>query len=441
MFTGLYSLQHTLYDMEFVLPAALPTLAERLSQAGYHTVSFSNNHMIGRLNNGLGRGFKTLTNYGQTRKVVQTAGSRSATPRDRILQALVQSPTIKNILLLPQIKPLAMAFLWDIRDRKGNTARSLNDAMRFMIDRPGLSPGQPLFTFINLMGVHAPYYPPDWAVKQFAPQLSNGNTRKLLKNFNTELSEMPRLLAGQLGSEWKATLDGLYNAEIATQDALLGKFFDQLRSAGVLDNTLFIIVSDHGECLGEKQLLSHSFGAYRELIHVPLLVRDPLGDLPRGTIQDTCVSTRRVFHTALASAGIATPEEEALTLARVGAQDAKTLPVFAESLPAQEAQHKIERKCPGLLKARGYDQIHLAVYIAGHKLIMTGDSCVGLYDIYDDPTESQDLQQMMPDKVEALRQSLRDFEQQSGSVTPEVGAKIDDVALLERLRALGYIDS
>ena len=71
---------------------------------------------------------------------------------------------------------------------------------------------------------------------------------------------------------------------------------------------------------------------------------------------------------------------------------------------------------------------------------MGGDSCVGLYDIYDDPPESQDLQQIMPDKVEALRQYLGDFARQSRQVTPEVGAKIDDVVMLERLRALGYID-
>ncbi len=441
MFTGLYSSQHALFDLEVALSSTLPTLAERLGQAGYFTASFSNNHLIGnRLKNGLGRGFRILTNYGRTKNVVQVDGSSFTALRDRILRALSESDWTRKILTSPKIKPLAMALLWDPRDAKGNTAQSLIDAGQFMIDRPGLSRDQPLFTFINLMGVHTPYNPPDWAIERFVPQFSNANVKKLLENFNAELHELPRLMVEQLSPDWKGILDGLYDAEVFTQDALLGEFFDRLQNAGVLDNTLFIVVSDHGEHLSEKQLLTHSFGAYQELLRVPLLIRDPGGNLPHGATWDTCISTRRIFHTALTSAGIATPEEEALTLSRSGVRDSGKAPIFAESLPAQEAQHKIERKCPGLLQARGYDQVHLAVYSAGYKLIMTGDRCVGLYDMYDDPTESQDLQHIMPDKVESLSQHIRDFVQQSDPATPEVGGKIDDVVLLERLRALGYID-
>ena len=441
MFTGVHSLQHVLWDVESVLSPTTPTMAERLSQADYFTVGFSNNHLIGsRLNNGLNRGFKVFINYGRSRKVSRTDAPESSTLQARVLRAVVHSAALKKFLLLPQVRPLAKALFWNDKDIKGNTAQSLSDAAQFMIDRPDLSPNQPLFTFINLMGVHTPYDPPGWAVERFAPQFSNGNVEKRLKNFDAELRGTSSLLSAQSSSDWLAILNGLYDAQVAAQDVLLGDFFDRIRDAGVLDNTLFIVVSDHGEHLGEKQLLGHSFGAYRELLHVPLLIRDPLGNLPHGTTWDTCVSTRRVFHTALTAAGIATSEEEALNLARSGAKDIDQPFVFAESQLPREARAKTERDYPGLLKVRGYDETHLTVYGTGYKLIMAGESCIGLYDICDDPTESRDLQQTMPDEVEALCPHIQDFVRQSGDVIPGMEAEIDDVVMLERLRALGYID-
>ncbi len=441
MFTGVYSSQHVLWDVESALSPTIPTVAERLGPAGYFTVGFSNNHLIGsRLNNGLNRGFKLFINYGRSRKVSRTDTPESSSLQARILRMIVHSAMLKKILLLPQIRPLAKALFWNEKDIKGNTAQSLSDAAQFMIDRPGLLPNQPLFTFINLMGVHTPYDPPAWAIERFVPQFSNGSIKKQLKNFDAELRGVSSLLPGQRSSEWMSILNGLYDAQVVAQDVLLGNFFDRIRDAGVLDNTLFIVVSDHGEHLGEKQLLGHSFGAYRELLHVPLLIRDPLGDLPHGATRDTCVSIRRIFHTVLAAAGIATSEEEALTLTRSNTKDFETALVFAESQLPRDARAKTERNYPDLLKARGYDQTHLVAYGSGYKLIMAGESCVGLYDVCDDPTESRDLQQTMPDEVEALGQHIRDFVQQSGSVTPKVGAKIDDAVLLERLRALGYVD-
>jgi arylsulfatase A-like enzyme len=67
----------------------------------------------------------------------------------------------------------------------------------------------------------------------------------------------------------------MYDAEVAYQDAMLGKFFDRLRQSGQLDNTLVIICADHGEHLGEKQFMGHSLSIYNELIRVPLIIRDP----------------------------------------------------------------------------------------------------------------------------------------------------------------------
>jgi hypothetical protein len=61
-----------------------------------------------------------------------------------------------------------------------------------------------------------------------------------------------------------------------------GEFFERLRAAGQLDNTLVIICADHGEHLGEKQYMGHSLSIYNELIKVPLIIRDPSNSFPQG---------------------------------------------------------------------------------------------------------------------------------------------------------------
>ena len=58
----------------------------------------------------------------------------------------------------------------------------------------------------------------------------------------------------------------------------------ELRTSGALDRTHVIIVADHGDHLGEKDFVGHSISLYNELTHVPLIIRDPNGDLPRGAL-------------------------------------------------------------------------------------------------------------------------------------------------------------
>jgi arylsulfatase A-like enzyme len=236
-------------------------------------------------------------------------------------------------------------------------------------------------------------------------------------------------------------LDGLYDSEVAAQDEQVGLFIRKLREEDVLDHTLLIIVSDHGEHLGEKQLLGHEFGAYEDLIHVPLLIRDPTGNLPRGATLTSFVSTRRLFHTILTVAGVATSAEEALTLfnvcgPRVGAEAEQETPL-AEAESLQEALHRLERRCPGSQKH--WIQPRRAVYNGNYKLISIGERDFELYHIQDDPNENVNLSQSLPMMVEQLRQCLPGHTQVTNP-TADVTLHQNDPIVLQRLRALGYLE-
>jgi arylsulfatase A-like enzyme/Flp pilus assembly protein TadD len=69
-----------------------------------------------------------------------------------------------------------------------------------------------------------------------------------------------------------------YDAEIASADAIVGRFFDSLRKANLYDGALIIFLSDHGEGLGDHGEDEHGIFLYREAIQVPLMIK-----LPRST--------------------------------------------------------------------------------------------------------------------------------------------------------------
>ena len=75
----------------------------------------------------------------------------------------------------------------------------------------------------------------------------------------------------------------LYDDCIAYLDRRLGALLDELARRGVLDDTLVIVTSDHGEHLGDHLLFFHGCSLYRQLVQVPLVIVDPSG-VPAGRV-------------------------------------------------------------------------------------------------------------------------------------------------------------
>ena len=67
----------------------------------------------------------------------------------------------------------------------------------------------------------------------------------------------------------------LYDGAIASIDQEIGRLLDELRRRGVLDNTIVIVTSDHGEQFGEHGLNGHGNSLYLPLLRVPLVIRYP----------------------------------------------------------------------------------------------------------------------------------------------------------------------
>lgn len=455
MFTGLYPSEHGMVQSYSVMPKETATLAERLQAGGYYTAGFCNNPLVGVINNGLRRGFHSFLNYsglltsrpnqagrspGLVGRYRQWFKRQLAAVMSHIQDAFARSDTLLALSFTPLMVPLwqtALSF-------KGNTAKSLEDTARLLIDRDGAEINQPIFAFVNLMGTHMPYHPPRSYVERFAPHvLEDRKARNFLQQFNSDVYGWLTPLAGALDEAQKRTLDGMYDAEVAHQDALLGRFFDQLRQSGRLDDTLVIICADHGEHLGEKQLMGHSLSIYNELIKVPLIIRDRSGRFPIDTI-DEVVSTRRLFYTVLEAADLATSEETRLSLSHSVETTGDRDYVFAEAIPPQNVVNLMQKRQPELVQQRGCDRVRRAVWMGSHKLIETDGDTVELYDVLEDPTETLNLSAILPENVEVLQDCLQAFTDQSEVgplvATLERAANFEDPEVRRRLEELGYLE-
>lgn len=455
MFTGLYPSGHQVLQSYSVLPDNLTTLAERLSAGGYFTAGFCNNPLVGVINNGLRRGFDSFLNYSGLLTSYPNQAGKHRGLLDRYRQFFkrtlakglgkVQDSFARSEMLLALSFSPLMVPLWQTAlSFKGNTAKSLDDTANLLINRRGVDGDQPVFTFINLMGTHMPYHAPRKYVERFAPHvLKDEKARHYLRQFNSDVYGWLAPLAGALDVHEKATLDGMYDAEVAYQDDQLGVFLNRLKASGRLDNTLIIICSDHGEHLGEKQFIGHSISLYNELVRVPLIIRDPSGSLPQDTYRDDVISTRRLFHTVLTAAGLASGEERSLTLAQDPANDPERNQVFSEAIPPQNVVNLLQKRQPDLIRDRHCDQPRRAIWLGNHKLIETGQQMLELYDITQDPREALNLSSIFPENVEVLQDCLQAFIGDHANYAVATATRapgFDDPEVQQRLRDLGYLE-
>ncbi|WP_145188025.1 sulfatase [Planctomycetes bacterium Pla163] len=150
--------------------------------------------------------------------------------------------------------------------------------------------GQPWFCFLHTYQVHDPYLPPGDYIERFVKPGYDGkilSSRAAIRSAIDSGDDLAPDLKGNEKITWNywfrvdesseqdmAHLHDLYTAGVAHMDALLGAFLKRLIAAGVADDTIIVITSDHGEEFGEHGQVRHD-QLYVELAHVPMLVMFP----------------------------------------------------------------------------------------------------------------------------------------------------------------------
>ena len=87
-------------------------------------------------------------------------------------------------------------------------------------------------------------------------------------------------------------------------DIELGKFFDWMKKEGIYDNTMIVLVSDHGEEFNEHGGFWHGTTLYNEVLHIPLLIKPAKGETPVGLRMPWQVRSIDIAPTITAALGI-----------------------------------------------------------------------------------------------------------------------------------------
>lgn len=261
IFTGLYPYRHGAGVSEDHLPGSIETLAERLGHEGYFAAGFAGG-ALSAAHFGVAQGF--------------------------------------DLYLDP-----------DGFETKGD---ALIDAVETMLDD---DPPGPLFLFVNFFDPHAVYEAPlDYEalfdVKDLRKDLGDDPLWQELSDGS--IDAWGRLITGE-GTATPATIAYLraaYLAEVAFMDAQIGRLVSLLEARGLFDGALFILVSDHGELLGEGGFFSHCCRLDPELVDIPLLVKWP--HQKEAARVSELVSQVDLYGTVLEAAGIESPPRDGLPL-------------------------------------------------------------------------------------------------------------------------------
>jgi len=238
---------------------------------------------------------------------------------------------------------------------------------------------RPFFFFLHLYEPHAPYAPPEPYASRYANR---------------------------------------YAGEIAAADAVVGELLAELRRAGLYDRAAILLLSDHGEGLGEKGEEGHGVFLYRHDLQVPLIVK-----LPRqrhaGSSVGAVVGLADVQPTILELAGVELPaaDRQRSLLSTIG-RPATDRPVYSETwMPRLHF---------------GWSELHSLIDGPLHYIHGPDPE---LYDLARDPHELVNLRDAQRRDFARLREQI------APSLQPLAAPQTNDEESRRKLAALGYIGS
>jgi arylsulfatase A-like enzyme len=298
--------------------------------------------------------------------------------------------------------------------------------------------GQPWFLFFHTYHVHDPYFPPPAIAARFCDPDYGGRIigdRDVLEaamateDLGASFEGHTKLLANYWGRvdhdapEDLRHLHDLYLASVADLDSKLSRLFGWLEEQGHLDRALVVVTSDHGEEFGEHGDVRHE-QLWRELLHVPLMLRFP-GDRHAGRV---------------IQAGVRHTDLMASVLELIGLDPG--LPDLGESWAPWLEDPALETDRPSYAEHRSRRDSDLDLWAlreAG-RLLHESRSGLQLFDRVTDPQELAPLEDPTERErlLDAQRRELARLAALAGRYSSGAGTELSDAVRAE-LEALGYL--
>jgi arylsulfatase A-like enzyme len=287
----------------------------------------------------------------------------------------------------------------------------------------------PTFAFVNLVEAHFPYHQvPAEHLARFTDadpdRLRDVSLALMEAQFGAEIRDPDAL---------REPSRDMYDAGVHYADHLLGRLIEALRARGTLEHTLVIVLSDHGELLGEYGAFGHGTSLHEEETRVPLLVRYPPAFVA-GRVVTVPVSTVGVFATVLDVAGISPPRAPQVeSLREVAAGGLPPNYVISERFRLPDDIGGDAGDSPLFRRDVRFRTVREGQW----KLVSADEGPPLLFDVSSDEGERLDLADAWPWVVSRLSRQLDSFEH---DYVTRMGGPEVDADTRARLRALGYSD-
>ncbi len=288
----------------------------------------------------------------------------------------------------------------------------------------------PLFLWIHYFDPHTPYDPPEPFNDYFKPDSrleEYMNRRKIPQKTDKRVVK-----AGKSGfPEDVRKIINYYDGEIRYMDAQLGRLFSKLKTTGFWENSVILIIGDHGEGLFQHDVPLHG-SVWDEQLHVPLMIRIPGGKTAR--IKETVSLVHVIPYLLLILQDKAClPFQEFLNQSHL--KNAEPSHVFRFPILGQAIEKQnMPPSYPFYSLIRD-----------DWKIVMTQDGSFGLFNLDSDPFELKNVYEKRKETGEKLKKSLLGIieKQKRQNKRVKSDAKEDDSGpspeTIEQLRELGYL--
>ncbi|HDS31184.1 MAG TPA: hypothetical protein ENN67_09090 [Firmicutes bacterium] len=286
MLTGLQpdnDIGHGVKTNGIPLPDDIPTLASILDESGYNTSAIIGAWVLSRQASALHRGFHYYED-------IFDKGVRARFLPDQFLSITVWKLAIKYFRM-PELIPSG---------RVKNADEVTDQAIEWLEENRD----DPFFLFVHYYDPHYNYTPPE----PFDTKFTEGYDGPFLGRFFDQAGitrEIPNMTPEDI-----EYYRNLYRGEIGFMDQEFGRFYKWCDDRGLWDNTLLIMVADHGESFEHDYYFAHTDRIYEPLIHVPMIIRNPdaISSEVFGNRIDILVNVSDIYFTVLNFLGIESPE-------------------------------------------------------------------------------------------------------------------------------------
>lgn len=367
LLSALLPWEHLAVTTEAVVPASVELLPERLGQLGFHTGAFiANGYVSDKF--GFKQGWDTYRNY--------------------------------------------------IREGRYSRAEFLAaDVLQWLDKRPAQ---KPFFLYVHAIDPHVPYRPTAQFLSLYDPLPYKG-----VVNFSKDATLLEKIKLGKIAVDArdKQHLEALYDSEISYHDLHFRAILAALDKRGLAQETMIVVVADHGEEFWDHGSVGHGHSVYEELLRIPMIIRVPgLTTSPRR-VRDSA-GLVDIVPTVFDVLGKPVPE---------GLSGRSLLP-----------QLRGARGDAPPVAVSGFMDDWRTIVIGDLKLIQRSEKHFTVHDLATDPREQRDVAGARPITARYLRGqlglALARSQVVAGKGRKPQKTKID-AQTEAQLRALGYVGS